>query len=134
MARILIAEDESSIRSVLRRILEAEGHEVVEVENGTRALRHYAGDPTDLVIADIYMPGMDGLEFILRLRDLFPRARVLAISGGGGLPGHSVLEAARNLGALGALEKPFTRGEVIRAVEGLLGEPAAPDRSRYAVG
>ena len=117
MANILIIDDDPEILRVLRKVLEAEGHSVREASEGKTALRHFAGDPADVVISDVYMPEMDGIEFLIRLKEAFPEARVIAMSGGGHLSKDRVLGAASMLGADSILEKPFTVGEVIGAVE-----------------
>ncbi len=60
---------------------------------------------------------MDGIEFLIRVREAFPEARVIAISGGGFLDQESVLAAASNLGAVGVLEKPFSPEECLEVVD-----------------
>jgi CheY-like chemotaxis protein len=62
-------------------VLERWGHSVVEAGNGAEGLRCYRAAPTDLVITDIQMPVMDGLQMIKELRDAFPTAKIIAISG-----------------------------------------------------
>lgn len=120
MADILIIDDDAEILRALRKVLEAEGHSVTEAQDGKTALRHFAGDPADLVISDVYMPEMDGIEFLIRLKEAFPETRVIAMSGGGHLPKDRVLGAASELGAEGILEKPFTVEEVLKVVEQVL--------------
>ncbi|GMV04049.1 MAG: hypothetical protein AMXMBFR53_03300 [Gemmatimonadota bacterium] len=125
--RILIIDDDPEILRALRRILEAGGYEVQEAADGRTALRHFAGHPTDVVLTDIFMPEMDGIEFIMRVKEAFPEARVVAMSGGGLLPSGSVLGAAAHLGAEAVLAKPFTIEEVLEAVgRALEGPGAAP--------
>lgn len=124
MATILIIDDDESILRPLRRILESQGHDVVEATDGGTALRRFAGHPTDLVVTDIFMPEMDGIEFIMRVKEAFPEARVIAMSGGGRLPMENVLGAAEKLGAEAVLEKPFTVDEVLAAVDRALAPPA----------
>ena len=85
MARILIIDDQPAVLRALRSTLEQAGHEVTEAPEGKTALRHFAGKPTDLVISDIYMPEMDGIDFLMRVREAFPEARIVAMSGGGHL-------------------------------------------------
>jgi CheY-like chemotaxis protein len=85
MASILIIDDEPEVLRVLKKVLEGAGHSVTEAADGKTALRWFAGRPTDLVVTDIYMPEMDGLEFLMRLREAFPETPVVAISGGGHL-------------------------------------------------
>ena len=126
MARILIIDDDPEILRVLRRVLESRGHTVLEAGDGATALRHFAGDPTDLVLTDIFMPQMDGIELIMRVKEAFPEARVLAMSGGGRLPMSNVLGAASMLGAEEVLAKPFTAAEVLAAVERALAGPTSP--------
>lgn len=121
MASILIIDDDPQILHALRRVLEKEGHAVVEAADGKAALRRFAGDPTDVVISDIYMPEMDGIEFLIRVREAFPEARIIAMSGGGFLDQESVLAAASKLGAVGVLEKPFSPEECLEAVQKALG-------------
>ena len=116
MARILIIDDQPAVLRALRRTLERAGHQVTEAADGKTALRHFAGNPTDLVISDIYMPEMDGIEFLLRVREAFPEARIMAMSGGGHLSKDRVLGASRMLGAVAVLEKPFSQTEVLEAV------------------
>jgi len=72
------------------------------------------------VITDIYMPEMDGIEFIRRVREAFPEARIIAMSGGGFLSKDKILGAAGLLGADEVLGKPFTSAEVREAVERVL--------------
>lgn len=117
MAEILIIDDETEILRVLRRGLEGAGHRVKEAQNGKEALRVFAGSPPDVVISDIYMPDMDGIELLIRLKERFPEARFVAMSGGGFIEKERVLGAASMLGAEGVLEKPFSLEEVLAAVE-----------------
>jgi len=125
MATILIIDDQPEILRTLRRVLEAHGHVVEEASDGQTALRHFAGRPADVVITDIYMPEMDGIEFIMRVKEAFPEARIIAMSGGGGLAKESVLGAAVKLGAELVLEKPFTAEQVTEAVARALAGPPA---------
>lgn len=120
MAQILIVDDDPGLLSALRGILEDAGHEVTEESDGSRALRRFAGHPTDLVITDVYMPEMNGIEFLMRLREAFPEAKVIGMSGGGHLDKEPVLEGARALGAAGILAKPLDVDEVNRVVESVL--------------
>ncbi len=117
MASILIIDDEDPIREILRRLLKRAGHTVYEAADGKTALRMFAGNPTDLVIADIFMPEMDGIEFLIRLREAFPEARVIAVSGGGFIGKEEVLRDAAQLGAVGMLKKPFSVEECLEVVQ-----------------
>ena len=117
MADILIIDDEPGVLRVLRKILEGVGHVVTEAPDGEVALRQYQGEPADLVITDIFMPGMDGIEFLVHIRNTFPDARVLAMSGGGLLSRDQALSDAALLGADQILQKPFSRDEVLEAVD-----------------
>ena len=122
MAQILIVDDEPNLLRLLRSILEDEGHEVTEESDGSRALRRFAGSPSDLVITDMYMPEMNGIEFVMRVREAFPEAKIIGMSGGGHLDKESVLDAARALGATGVLAKPFEADEVVSLVASVLND------------
>ena len=97
MATILIIDDQESIRALLRTTLEGAGHEVTEAPNGRIGLELYRFRPTDLVITDILMPEMNGLDMLLELTREFLHAKVIAISGAGGE--QNVLDVAKLLGA-----------------------------------
>lgn len=114
MATILIIEDEDMMRVLLRSALEAAGHEVVEAANGRQGLDLYRQRPTDLIITDIAMPELNGLDMILELTRHFLRAKVIAISGVGGEA--NVLDVAKLLGARRTLQKPFSMTELLEAV------------------
>ncbi len=116
MAEILIIDDEPGVLQVLRKILEGVGHTVTEALDGEGALRQFEGKPADLVVTDIFMPGMDGIELMVNIRKTFPDARVLAMSGGGLLSRDQALSDAVLLGADHILEKPFSKDEVLEAV------------------
>jgi CheY-like chemotaxis protein len=121
MAHILIIDDEPGILKILRKILEGAGHTVSDAPDGAVALRHFEGRPADLVITDIFMPGMDGIEFLVSIRKTDPDARVLAMSGGGLLSRDQALSDASLLGADQILQKPFSKDEVLEAVDRMLG-------------
>ncbi len=127
MARILIVDDDVSLLASLRSILEDEGHEVEEAVDGAQALRRFAGRPSDLIITDVYMPEMNGIEFAMRVQEAFPEAKIIGMSGGRFLPGASVLEALEALRAVGKIEKPLDADEVIRVVRSALGDTTATE-------
>jgi DNA-binding NtrC family response regulator len=106
---ILVSDDEDSIRSLLQHFLRNGGHRVVVVGNAREACEALRKDTFDLVITDVLMPEGDGLDLITELRKVQPKARILAMSGGGRyLEGSDYLKLARGLGAHNALMKPFT--------------------------
>ena len=114
MATILIIDDEEGIRTLLRTTLEAAGHEVMEAPNGRIGLELYRLRPTDLIITDIAMPELNGLDLILALTRQFLHAKVIAITGGGGET--NVLDVAKLLGARQTFQKPFSIPQLLRAV------------------
>jgi len=114
VATILIIDDEEGIRVLLRTTLEAAGYEVVEASNGRQGLEQYRRRPTDLIITDIAMPEMDGLDMILELTRDFLDARVIAISGEGGEK--NGLDVAKLLGARQTFQKPFRIPQLLDAV------------------
>jgi two-component system, response regulator, stage 0 sporulation protein F len=115
MATILIIDDEESIRSLLRTVLEAAGHEVSEAANGRQGLELYRRSQTDLVITDIAMPELNGLDMILELTRQFLHAKVIAISGETG-DTNGGLDMAKLLGARRTIHKPFSMSMLLDAV------------------
>jgi CheY-like chemotaxis protein len=121
LARILLIDDEAAGRELLREVLEAEGHEVIEAGDGQLGSRLYRQQPTDLIITDIYMPNQEGLETIRELKRDFPDVKFIAMSGGsGGVVEVDVLRIAEKLGAVRTLSKPFGLTELVDAVEAAL--------------
>ena len=120
MARILVIDDEESLRRMVRHALEGEQHEVLDADDGKTALELIGKEPVDLVITDLYMPNMDGIEFTIRLAKQKPHPGILAMSGGGFMEKGSLLEIARRLGADATLAKPFTVRELLDAVDDIL--------------
>lgn len=122
MGRIMIVEDDKSVRELLREILKRVGHEVVDAGNGKEAMDLYKNSPADLVITNILMPEKEGLETIQELRREDPDVKIIAISGGGQIGPADYLEVARRFGAMRTFSKPFDRKELLKAVDELLGQ------------
>ena len=120
MAHVLVMDDEEPLRGVLVRALERAGHEAFEAENGADGLKQVKNRPVDLVVTDLVMPEMDGLEFIRELGRLRPGTRVIAISGGGIWDKESLLTVAGMLGALKTLSKPFELSDFLKLVDEVL--------------
>jgi DNA-binding NtrC family response regulator len=110
--RILVVDDEEAIRLALVELLRSEGHAVREAGSGDEALAALAGAPADLVLADLRMPGMDGMHLLAELRARFPGALVVLVTAQG--DERTAVEALK-LGAYDYIPKPFDNEE-IRAV------------------
>jgi CheY-like chemotaxis protein len=124
MARLLIVDDLEFGRQWLRGILEAAGHVVIEARNGHDALSIVEAGGFDLVVTDIVMPRMSGVELIKRLRSAGgQKAKVLAISAGAKeLPSDLGLQLGHAVGADGILYLPCRPAELLKAVDALLAE------------
>ena len=90
MARILLIEDEEMVRFSLRRALEEEGHDVFEASDGKEGVSEFkrmiaSSMPTDVVITDIIMPDKHGYATIAEIREISPDAKIIVVSGGGGV-------------------------------------------------
>ncbi len=114
MATILVIDDQEPIRSLLRVALEGAGHEVLEASNGRLGLELYREKSADLIITDIVMPEMDGLELMLELTRAFLNVKVIAISGG--LENDGPLNVAKLLGARQTFQKPLDMEQLLSAV------------------
>ena len=112
---ILVVEDNDQVRRLTCRILRSNGYRVLEATDGERALALAADREIDLLLSDVVMPGMGGVELAERLRTERPGLRVLHMSGYTSLP-----EAAAAAAEL--IEKPFTAEELLARVRALLGD------------
>ena len=113
MARILIVDDNESDRILMGTILERAGHETFLVKDVDGALKESRGREMELVITDLQMPGVHGLELITLLRDLSPRPAIIAVSGTGSVQ----LDMARAIGAGAILVKPVDPWELLDVVK-----------------
>ena len=125
MARILIIDDETQIRSMLRLMLERVGYEVIEAADGMEGIRQYKDNPTDLIITDLIMPNKDGIGMMIELKKEFPRVKIIAMSGGGVNRPEGYLDGAKKLGAARTLTKPIDRDKMLNAVKETLKEDTA---------
>ncbi|HXI12754.1 MAG TPA: sigma-54 dependent transcriptional regulator [Thermoanaerobaculia bacterium] len=114
MSKILIVDDEASIRATLAGILEDEGHRVITCETGEEALNRFAREEYDLVLLDVWLPGMDGLTLLERFKSVEKSTPVVVISGHGNV--ETAVRATR-LGAYDFLEKPLSLERVLLTVE-----------------
>jgi DNA-binding response OmpR family regulator len=122
MAGILIVEDDKELREMLKISLIRHKHTVLEAADGKEAITHFKPSMTDLVITDLIMPDEDGLKVIMRLREIKPSLKVIAISGGGKAGPASYLSLAKALGANAIFSKPFSVNDLIERIELLLGD------------
>lgn len=120
MAHIVVIDDDEQMRDVLYHMLTRAGYQVGKANNGREGLALVRTTPTDLVITDLLMPEMEGIETIMELRREFGGTRVIAISGGAKRGAHDFLPLARRLGAARVLAKPFERQDLLDAVEAVL--------------
>jgi two-component system nitrogen regulation response regulator NtrX len=114
---VLIVDDEPSIRSSLGGVLEDEGYEVITASNGHEALKTIDEELPDLVLLDIWMPGIDGIETLKRLRSQYGSIQVVMISGHGNI---ETAVAATKLGAFDFIEKPLSLEKTLLTVQNAL--------------
>jgi CheY-like chemotaxis protein len=120
MPRILVVDDDPAVRVAILRALERKGHEVRLAATGLEGARLWRDAPADLVVLDIHMPEMDGIELLVQLRSLNPTVPILMVSGGSQTHRYDLLRDARLLGATAELKKPFSLSELYAVVERLL--------------
>jgi CheY-like chemotaxis protein len=121
MASLLVVDDDAGVRAVILRALKKAGHAVRSAHSVTAALAQCLEHPIDMVIIDILMPDIDGIEGIRELRRRFPGTPLVAMSGGSArIEPFLLLDAAEVLGATAVLTKPFPMKALIRLVGELL--------------
>jgi CheY-like chemotaxis protein len=121
--RILVIDDDQAVRITAKLVLEAGGFDVAIADSGMAGLRTAETDAVDLVVVDIFMPGMDGLETIRALRQRDPEVPIIAMSGSitQGMP--DFLSFASKFGAAASLSKPFRPETLLDAVRTLVPGP-----------
>ncbi len=120
MIRILLAEDEDAMRAYLARALENAGFEVVAVDRGTEALPYLQTEHFDLLLSDIVMPEMDGIELAQRCAEIAPQTKVMFITGFAAV----TLKASKEAPAAKVLSKPFHLRDLVLEVQRLFGQPS----------
>jgi len=120
MYSVLIIDDEANVRDVLSRFFIKRGWPVHTAGDGREGLEICRTHPVDVVITDIVMPEMEGLETIKAIRKELPAIKIIAISGGGRIEPGSYLDLARKLGAHRVFEKPFDLKNMRATIEELL--------------
>ena len=116
MARILVIDDDAAVRLATCKTLQIDDHEVEEAEDGLTGVEMFRNAPYDLVVTDIVMPGMHGLDVIKTLRSESQAIRIVALSGSG----VEDLKKSTTIGADRAIEKPFLTRELLGAVNDCL--------------
>lgn len=111
--RILVVDDSSLARRRARSILEGGGYDVIEAEDGMAALERYFVEKPDVVMLDLVMKGMYGLDVLTKLREMDPRARVIVVSADVQTSSHELVAAA---GAAGFLVKPLDEQDALSLV------------------
>jgi len=117
MAKVLVVDDSSMSRRTLRKILEPQGHEIIEAEEGIIALERYFLERPDLVFLDLTMSGMYGIDVLTKLREMDPQARVIVASADIQSSTHDLVKIG---GASAFINKPFTSEKILNIVSQVL--------------
>ena len=117
--KVLVVDDSALARRSLRRILEAAGCDVVEADDGLTALERYFLEKPDVVLLDLVMQGMYGLEVLNKLRELDGDARIIVVSADVQTSSH---EMAAEAGARAFVNKPFESTDILGALDAALAE------------
>ena len=121
MKNLLLIEDNNDYRTLLKIALEKENYAVTEASNGLEGCRLFRKDFHRLVITDIFMPEKEGIETILEIKRVDPKAKIIAISGGGNTGAIDMLTFAGDLGADAIMTKPIDLKALVSSVEELIG-------------
>ncbi|OHC76111.1 MAG: hypothetical protein A3G18_05680 [Rhodospirillales bacterium RIFCSPLOWO2_12_FULL_58_28] len=116
MTHVLVIDDEEMVRKTIKMILEKVGFEVSLAGNGKQGMEMVVSRPPELIITDMIMPEMDGVETTMEIRSKYPDIKIVAISGGGRVHNLDFLKYAKEMGAHAILPKPFTKEELLGAV------------------
>jgi CheY-like chemotaxis protein len=116
-ASVLVVDDESFIRQILSRIVSREGYQVLQAADGKDALKSLAETPCRIVISDIKMPNMDGIELLSEIRVNHPHVSVILITA---YAGEYSAEAAISAGADAFITKPFKNVEIAETLRRVL--------------
>ncbi|MFX3624409.1 MAG: response regulator [Ectobacillus sp.] len=111
--KILIVDDQYRIRILLNEVFQKEGYKTYQAANGFQAIDIVKKDKPDLVILDMKIPGMDGIEILKRLKEIEPDIKVILMTAYGEL---DMIQEAKDLGALMHFAKPFDIDEMRKAV------------------
>ena len=122
-ALILLVDDDIDLRGIIHRFLERSGFSVVAAGNGREALVSLETQRVDLMLTDLMMPEISGIELIQTVRQTSPLLPIIAMSADADLRNHRSLELAAQAGAQVVLEKPFAMNRLIREVQRLLAAP-----------
>jgi len=121
MSHILVIEDDEFFSEMLVELLQQDGHKVSLAADGTKALQLLTLQRPDLIITDILMPNMDGIEFIMELAKQGTQIPVIAMSGGRrSISPEFSLESAKLMGVKATLVKPFTQTDLRQIVQSSL--------------
>jgi DNA-binding response OmpR family regulator len=104
----------------MTRILERSGYEVSTALDGREGIRIFENVHIDLILTDIYMPDMDGLGVLLKLKTVDSNVKIIAMSGGSKRLGQEFLNFTKDFGAHFAIKKPFSNDEILLAIKSLL--------------
>lgn len=121
MQKILVIDDDPAILRMIEFMLDGSAYQCVcfgSAKEGLASLDHMA---VNLIITDIIMPEVEGIELILNARATFPNLPIIAISGGGRTNRMDVLHLAQQLGAAAVLPKPFTRADLMATIDKTIG-------------
>ena len=118
-AKVLVVDDSGLARRSARRALESAGYQVVEAEDGLAALERYFVEKPAVVLLDLVMKGMYGLDVLAKLREMDPAARVIVISADIQSTSRDMVAAA---GASAFLNKPANPPDIVAAVQQALGD------------
>lgn len=117
MSRILLIDDDEDFRGYVQQLLTRAGYDVLQATDGREGLKVFAKESVDLVITDIIMPEMEGLELIITMLKEHPGTKVIAMSGGARIRAGTCLDLAAKLGAQHTLEKPIESSALLLAVQ-----------------
>ncbi len=121
MATILLVEDEDLLREGVQEILEHNGYSVVQASDGVQALEYMDRLPVSLVISDLVMPRMSGIDFIRQMRERFPRLPVIVASGSpNAVMQRMGIDSIQVPGATASIMKPFRSADLLTLVQRVL--------------